>query len=327
MEKVKTLLRKLEKLKSFYSILGLAILWIIASVFIPEFRTVSNLITVLRQSCVLLMLSSGLTAVVITGNIDLSVGATAGFVGCICARLLKADFPVFSVVIIGMAIGALVGLFNGLLVGKAKLPSFIATYGCKWVLEGAATIVMMGSVIFDLPEGFKWFGVGHVGQIPVILIFALVVTAILYIVLEHTTFGRNIFFIGSNRDAAKYSAIPVTKTLLSAFVICGICAGFAGLIITARLNAAEASMGSAYGLLTTAAVIVGGTSMLGGEGGILGTLIGAILLTVITNIMNLIGVNSDAQSLVVGLVIIMMVAIDSISREKRKNRVDRAMMT
>lgn len=189
---IRLILKKVESSRSFYSLVGLLGLMLLAGVFIPEFRTISNFVTVLRQSCVLLMLSCGLTAVILTGNMDLSVGATAGLAGCVCAKLMKAGSPLSLVVL-------------------------------------------------------------------------------------------------------------------------------AGIIITARLNAAEASMGSAYGLQTTAAVIVGGTSIMGGEGGVAGTVIGAILLTVITNVMNLIGITSDAQSLVIGVVIIAMVAIDSLSRIRRKN--------
>ena len=163
------------------------------------------------------------------------------------------------------------------------------------------------------------FGVGYIGPIPVIIIFALLLVLVIWFLLERTVIGRYIIATGANSEAARYSAIPTNRVLLLAYALSGVCAGFAGIIITARLNAAEASMGSAYGLQTTAAVIVGGTSIMGGEGGVAGTVIGAILLTVITNVMNLIGITSDAQSLVIGVVIIAMVAIDSLSRIRRKN--------
>lgn len=316
---IRSILKKVESSRSFYSLVGLLGLMLLAGVFIPEFRTISNFVTVLRQSCVLLMLSCGLTAVILTGNMDLSVGATAGLAGCVCAKLMKAGSPLSLVVLAGIAIGLIVGIFNGFLVGSVKLPSFIATYGSKWVLEGLAIIIMAGSVIYDLPEGFTWFGVGYIGPIPVIIIFALLLVLVIWFLLERTVIGRYIIATGANSEAARYSAIPTNRVLLLAYALSGVCAGFAGIIITARLNAAEASMGSAYGLQTTAAVIVGGTSIMGGEGGVAGTVIGAILLTVITNVMNLIGITSDAQSLVIGVVIIAMVAIDSLSRIRRKN--------
>ncbi len=302
--------------KVFYSLIGLIILIIVSSIIAPNFRSVNNLITIFRQASVLLVLSSGLTAVLLTGGMDLSVGATAGFIGCVCAQLLKAGLPVPGVVAIGVLIGMVVGIINGLLAGI--LPSFIATYGTNWVMSGLAVIVMQGAVIYDLPAGFTQIGVGYTGPIPNLIIIAAVVVVIIYILLQRTTYGRQVYSYGSNPTAARYAAVPVKKIMVSAFMMCSMTAGLAGLLITARLNAADAAMGDSYGLQTVAAVVIGGTSMLGGEGGVIGTVIGSLILTVIVNVMNLLGISSFAQGLVVGIVIIVMVLFDTYTKRRQE---------
>jgi ribose transport system permease protein len=299
----------------FFSLMGLLILIAIASIIAPNFRTFNNFITIFRQASVLLVLSSGLTVVLLTGGMDLSVGATAGFVGCICAQCLKAGIPVPVCILIGLGVGAIVGCVNGLLAGI--LPSFIATYGTNWVMSGLAVLVMQGAIIYDLPQGFTNISVGYQGPIPNLVIIATGVVIVFYILLSKTTYGRRIYEYGSNPTAAVYAGIPAKTYMVSAFVLCSVCAGLAGMLMCARLNAADAAMGDSYGLQTVAAVVVGGTSMLGGEGGILGTVIGALILTIIINIMNLIGVSSYAQGFVIGIVIIGMVLFDTISEKKR----------
>lgn len=313
---VKQIFEEIKSSKVFYSMIGLLILVIIASIIAPNFRTIDNMITILRQASVLLVLSSGLTAVLLTGGMDLSVGATAGFIGCICAQLLKTGMPIPAVMAVGLGIGAVVGCVNGLLAGI--LPSFIATYATNWVMSGLAIIVMQGAVIYDLPTGFTQLGVGYTGAIPNLVIIAAIVVTILYVLLQRTTYGRQVYAYGSNAVAAKYAAIPVKKIMVSVFVMCSMCAGLAGMLITARLNAADAAMGDSYGLQTVAAVVIGGTSMLGGEGGVLGTVIGALILTVIVNVMNLMGISSFAQGFVVGFVIIAMVLFDTYTKRRQE---------
>jgi len=183
---------------------------------------------------------------------------------------------------------------------------------------------MNGAVIFGLPEGFTWFGTGYIGPIPVIIIIASIIVALAYILLQKTTFGRDVYSVGANPDAALYSAVPVKNTLYYAFILSSITAGLAGALMTARLNAADATMGDAYGLQTVAAVVVGGTSLLGGEGGVIGTVIGALLLTIIVNVMNLLGISSFAQSMVVGIVILTMVLFDSYTRTKQEKSITKA---
>jgi len=309
-------IQEIKKSKSFYSMLGLIVLIIISSMIAPNFRTMNNMITILRQASVLLILSSGLTAVLLTGGMDLSVGATAGFIGCICAQCIKGGMPIPFAFLVGIGIGVLVGLVNGTLAGI--LPSFIATYATNWVLSGLAIIVMNGAVIYNLPKNFTQIGVGYFGPIPNLVIIATIIVIVLYVLLQKTTYGRQVYAYGSNAEAARYSGMPVKKIMISSFIICSVCAGIAGMIITARLNAADAAMGDSYGLQTVAAVVIGGTSMLGGQGGVGGTVIGALILTIIVNIMNLKGVSSFAQPMIVGIVIIGMVLFDINTKRKQE---------
>jgi len=310
---MKKVIDKIRSTKSFYSFVCLIAMIILFSFLSPDFRTFDNAITILRQASTLLILSTGLTAVLVSGSMDLSVGATAAFIGCVCAQLLKMGVPTVAILPIGLALGVVIGSLNGFLISVVGLPSFIATYATNWVVKGLSIIVMSGAVIYGLPEGFTWFGVGYIGPIPVIIIIAAIVVTIAYVLLQKTTWGRDIYAYGSNPDAARYSAVNIKKTIFGSFIMCSMTAGIGGLLMTARLNAAEAAMGDAYGLQTVAAVVIGGTSMLGGEGGVAGTIIGAVLLTVIVNMMNLLGISSSAQPLVVGIVIITMVLIDTMS--------------
>lgn len=310
--------KKINRQRSFYSFIGLLIIVLVSAAGIKEFRTFSNLITLFRQASTLLILSAGLTAVILMGNIDLSVGGASGLIGCIVGQALKAGIPTPLAFPVAMAAGAIVGLLNGFLVATIELPSFIATFGMGWIVSGLSIIVMNGMVIFGLVEEFTWFGTGYIGPIPVITIIAILVVIAMFVLLQKTTFGKDIYAVGSNEEAAKFSGIPVKKTKYLAFMISGITAGIGGLLMTARLNAADSTMGDAYGLQTVAAVVIGGTSLLGGEGGILGTIIGSLLLTILLNVMNLLGVSSFGQQAIVGIVIITMVLFDSYVRRRQE---------
>ena len=311
---------KIKDVRALYSLIGLTLLVMIAIISTPEFATINNMITIFRQASLLLIMSAGLTAVLLTGGMDLSVGATAGLAGCICAQLIKLNVHIGFAFLIGILIGAVIGLINGLLSGL--LPSFVATYGTNWVISGLGIVVMQGAVIYDLPSEFTKLGIGYVGPVPNLVILAAITVLFLNVLLSKTTFGKQVYQYGSNPTAAFYAAVPTRKIVLSAFILCGITAAFAGMLMTARLNAADAAMGNAYGLQTLAAAVIGGTSQKGGEGGVWGTVIGALILTIVVNVMNLLGISSLAQGIVIGSVIIIMVLIDTTIRSgkyKTKN--------
>ncbi len=302
-----------------YVLAGIIALSIIATAIEPSFLSAANLINVLRQSSVLLLLCLGLTGVVLTGNIDLSVGSVAALTGCVCAKLMISGHPIPLSILCSLSIGILAGAFNGFLVGVLELPSFVSTYGVNMVASGLALIVMKGGIIYDLPPAFTVLGIGYLGRIPVPIILSMILFLFLFLLWNHTTFGRNVYMIGKNKAAAVYSGVDHLSILFRSFILSGLTASIGGIVMTARLNAADAGMCDAYGLQIVAAVVVGGTSLLGGEGGVAGTVLGAIILTIITNIMNMTGVASAWQNFVLGIIIILLVFVNRWSLD-RKNR-------
>lgn len=314
-QKVKSVISGITGVSFFYTLLAALALFIVASFLSPSFRTVDNILTILRQAGILILLSMGLTAVVITGNIDLSVASCAALSGCITASLIANGQPIVLGILAGLLVGAVTGLLNGILVGVLNLPSFIATYGTRMMLTGLAIIVMNGGVIYGLDEDFQKIATGYVGPISVILVITAVFVALLAFLFNKTTFGRQLYMYGSNANAAKYSGCNTLLILILAFVLSSVCASIGGIVLVARANAADSTIANAYVLTTVAAVVVGGTSMLGGEGGIFGTVIGAVVLCMITNIMNILLIDSNWQNLVIGLAILLMVWIDVSSRK------------
>lgn len=294
-------------------LIGILLLIIVSTLLEPSFLKMNNIMNILRQASILFCLSLGLTAVVLTGQIDLSVGSVAALTGCVCAKLMVSGHSVPVAILSSMVIGIIAGIMNGFLVAAFQLPSFVSTYGVQMVASGLALIVMKGGVIYDLPKGFTFFGIGYVGAVPFPILLAAGLCLIMYVVLEHTCYGRNIYMLGQNKMAALYSGANTFLLHISSFMVCGFFASLGGIIMTARLNAADAGMCEAYGLQIVAAVVVGGTSLLGGEGGVPGTALGAIILTMILNIMNMTGVQSAWQNLVLGVIMIVLVFVNRIS--------------
>lgn len=296
----------------------LLLLIVFFSITNRNFIAFSNLVNIVRQASFLFLLSLGLTGVVLTGNIDLSVGSVAALAGCVCAKMLTAGIsPVFAIGA-GLGIGLLSGLSCGILTGLLGIPSFVATYGVNMVVNGLAMIVMNGGIIYGLPAGFTSLGIGFAGEIPVPVILSFLFFAGFYFLYQKTTFGRKVYMIGLNKEAAAYSGISCFRILLTCYLLCGFMGAFGGIILTARLNAADAGMSETYGLQVVAAVVVGGTSLLGGEGGIPGTVLGALILTMIVNAMNINGLSSNGQNLVMGVVILLTAWLDVMSRKKNK---------
>lgn len=308
------------KNKYIHLLISLLLFCLISFLISPDFLQISNLITIVRQASILLVLSLGLTMVILTGNIDLSVAQTAAFAGCICAKIMTSGYSILFAVGISLLIGIAVGCVNGLLTGWIGLPSFVATYGMNMLISGLALMVMNGGIIYDLPQGFTWFGIGYIGPIPVLIVIAVFLSALFSFALRKTTIGRNISMVGFNKRASVYSGVNTLKTILFAYILCGITAAIGGLLMTARLNAADAGMGETYGLTIVAAVVVGGTPLSGGEGSVEGTIFGTILLTMITNLMNMRGIDSNWQNFVMGVIILLMVGYQSISFRTKNSR-------
>ncbi|NLG83479.1 MAG: ABC transporter permease [Firmicutes bacterium] len=290
-------------------------LCLILTLLSENFLTWNNIINVLRQSTMLVVIGLGLTAVVLTAGIDLSVGGVLALVGCLTAQLLRSGVPIPLAMLIGIGVGAILGYFNGILVGIIGLPPFVATYGTKWIAEGLALILMQGQIIFGLPKAFRWIGAGYIWIIPAPIIITAVLALIFHILLSKTTIGYDIYALGTNREAAFYSGINVRAVSLLVYTLSGITAAIAGLLMTARLDAAEVGMGEPFLMQGMASVVMGGTSLMGGVGSIGGTIIGALILTLVVNGLNLLGISSLVHNIVTGGVILLAVFGDSVLRK------------
>lgn len=288
----------------------LLVLTVALSLMSPNFLTWNNIINVLRQSTLLVIVGMGLTAVILTAGIDLSVGGVVALAGCMAGQFLKAGAPIPVAMLSGLAVGTAIGAFNGIMVGVVRLPPFVATYGSMWVAEGLALLLMQGQIIFGFPTRYRWIGTGYVGPIPVPIIITVVLALAFELFLLKTVSGRNIYLLGANRDAAYYSGIKVRRTTIFVYTVSGLTASIAGLLMTARLDAAELGMGDSFLIQGIAATVMGGTSLMGGEGRISGTVIGAIILTLVVNGLNLMGVPALWHQVVIGTVILSAVFID-----------------
>ena len=303
-----------------YRLLGLLLIGIALALSSDAFATPSNLLTVLRQASLIFLSASGLTLVIVGAGLDLSVGANLGLSACFAAAAIKSTGALSVGLVAGLACGTAVGLLNGLMVTKLRLPPFIATYGMLWMLYGINYWYMKGDTIYGFPQQFRALGSGDLLGIPVPVYLMLVGLLAGGIFTRYTTFGHEIYAIGANVEAARLSGIPVSSRLILLYTLSGAMAGLAGVIYLARLNSAEAGIGTPLLLPAIAAVLIGGTSLFGGSGGLMGTLIGAIVLTLVLNGMNLLGINSNWQPLVTGVIILLAALIDSVTRKHAEIR-------
>jgi ribose transport system permease protein len=288
----------------------LALLCLIMALLSPVFFTPTNLLNVLTVASVLIILAIGQTIVILTAGIDLSIGAVVSMCGVTIAILLKAGVPFPLVMLVALALGSLLGFLNGLMVAVVRLPAFVATYGMMWVASGFALVILNGIVLSAFAPDFRFIGNGNLFGIPMPVIVMIVFSTAAYILLRRTTFGRSLYAVGANPEAARMSGIKKGRTLLSAYLLSGFMAGLGAVVLVARVNASEPNMGDSYLLPTVAAVVIGGTSLFGGQGGIVGTLIGALIMTIVQNGMVLLGVASVWHPVVLGLLIIIAVLLD-----------------
>jgi len=293
----------------------LILLCIVLTVASPVFLTGTNTLNILRVASLLVILAIGETIVILTAGIDLSIGAVLTLSRVIAATMLKADMSLPLSLTSGLAVGAGLGLLNGLMVAVVKLPAFIATYGMMWVASGFAVVILKGHVIYGFKEQFRFLGVGSLMGIPVPIIIMVLLWIPAYLLLRRTTFGRSLYAVGANQEAARLSGVKKDQTLILAYTLSGFLAAAAGLVYVSRLNASEAGIGGNMLLPAIAAVVIGGTSLFGGEGGIVGTLIGALIMTIVQNGMNLLGIESVWQGVILGALIAVAVLLDQWARK------------
>lgn len=290
----------------------------ILSVASPYFLTVANLTNVVRQFSMTAIMAVGMTMVIITGGIDLSVGSIVALSGCVLAWLLVEGYPIPVAMVVGVLIGVGVGIVNGLLVVGIGLPPFIATLGTMGIARGLALVITKGYPIQPLPKEYLFWGQGYVGPIPVPVIVMAVVMFLGHLFLSRTATGRYIYCIGSNAVAARLSGIRVGRVLLLVYTLCGAMAALAAIILVSRLSSAQADNGTGWELDVIAATVIGGTSLAGGEGTIFGSLIGAALMGVIRNALVLLRVSVYWQTVVIGVVIVLAVSLDVLRQRRRQ---------
>jgi ribose/xylose/arabinose/galactoside ABC-type transport system permease subunit len=278
----------------------------------PYFLTVSNLLNVLEQTAINAVIAVGMTFVIVSGGIDLSVGSMVAFSGVLLASALQAPLPVPAAIAAGLLAGALCGLVNGLLVTLGRLPPFIATLGMMSVARGAALVFTAGRPVSGFAAGFRTLATGRVLGIPAPVLVAATVYLLAHLLLTRTRFGRYVYAIGGNEEATRLSGVPVRFHKTMVYVLSGMMSALAAILLTARLNSAQPIAGIMYELDAIAATVIGGTSLLGGSGSLGGTLVGALIMGVLRNGLNLLGMPSLTQQIVIGVVIIVAVLVDSV---------------
>lgn len=307
-----------KKLKSiigeFGIIIALLLEIILFSSLSPFFFTTDNLLNVTLQTSITAIIAAGMTFVILTAGIDLSVGAMVAFSGVIATSLLKINLP-FSLsfplaILVGVTVGALSGAFAGLFVTRFNITPFIVTLALMTIWRGSAYIYTDGRPIWGLPETFGILGSGRLFGIPVPTIVMVIVYVIAYVLLTRTKFGRYVYAVGGNKEAARLAGININKVILLVYVISGSLAAISGVILASRMNSGQPNAGLMYEMDVIAAVVVGGTSLFGGRGSIIGTFLGAMLIGILRNGLNLLNVGSYVQMVVLGIVILLAVLLD-----------------
>lgn len=299
----------LQKIGPF---IGLIAIVVIITILNPSFLSVNNLLNVFRQVSINALIAFGMTFVILTGGIDLSVGSILALTGAVTAGLMSGGMDPVLAMLVGLLLGALLGAINGVIIAKGKVAPFIATLATMTIYRGLTLVYTEGRPISGLGDSvaFQMLGKGYFLGIPVPVVTMIISFAILYFILKKTTFGRRVYAVGGNEEASILSGINADRIKIYVYSLVGLLAGLASLILTSRLNSAQPTAGEMFELDAIAAVVLGGTSLTGGRGWIVGTLIGALIIGVLNNGLNLIGVSSFFQQVVKGAVILFAVLLD-----------------
>ncbi|EJL6522371.1 ribose ABC transporter permease [Vibrio cholerae] len=297
------------------SLIALLFLVVVVSFLNPNFFTVDNLLNILRQTSVNAIIAVGMTLVILTAGIDLSVGSVLALCGAFAATLVAMEVPVLVAVPTALLAGAALGAISGIIIAKGKVQAFIATLVTMTLLRGVTMVYTDGRPIStgftDTADTFAWFGTGYALGIPVPVWLMVVVFAGAWYLLNHTRFGRYVYAVGGNEAATRLSGINVDRVKIGVYAICGLLAALAGIIVTSRLSSAQPTAGMGYELDAIAAVVLGGSSLMGGKGRIMGTLIGALIIGFLNNALNLLDVSSYYQMIAKAVVILLAVLVDN----------------
>lgn len=315
-EKIKAKVQKTEW-NNMGIIIALIVMVIFFSVSTTSFLTPNNLANIARQISIVGICAVGMTCVILTGGIDLSIGSLIGIVVVTCATFMSNGVNPFLVVIIGIAIGAAIGVLNATCITFLKIPPMITTLGMMISLRGATYLISGGMPIYGIPEGFKILGQGSIGLIPISMILMVLVFVFGYILLGKSVFGRRIYGIGGNEETTRLSGVNVKKEIYKIYIMVGVLGSLAALTLMSRVNSGQPSAGDGYEMDIITAVVLGGVSVSGGEGKLSKVIVGVIFMGVLANGMMMLNINEYWQRVVKGIVLIVAVAVDIRSREKK----------
>ncbi len=318
-------------LARFAPLIFLVVLMVVFAILEPRFMSSVNLFNVMRQVSITGLLAIGMTFVILTAGIDLSVGSLLAFAGLVAAAVAKGGMQDrFTVgdeaigygwqaaALAAIVVGLIGGYLQGLAITRLKVPPFVVTLGGMSAFRGAALLFAAGGPISGFQPDFAWWGQGKIGPVPVPVIIFLGCAVIAHIVLSKTRFGRRVYAVGGNPEAARLSGLNVNGIICSVYVIMGFFAGLGAFVLAARLNSAEAVAGTGYELTVIASVVIGGTSLFGGVGTIFGTVIGSVLIGVLLNGLVLMNVSSYIQQIIIGVIIVLAVAFDTFAKSRRR---------
>jgi ribose transport system permease protein len=302
--------------RQFGTVIGLVVLCATLWILTPHFLTLSNLLNVAEQTSINATVAVGMTFVILSAGIDLSVGSIVALSGVVLGMALQAGYPLVLALPAALVAGFACGVTNGTLISWGRLPPFIVTLGTMSIARGAALLATEGRPISGFDPSFRSLATGRIGFIPAPVIVMAVVYIIAHVLLTRTTFGRYVYAIGGNEEATRLSGVPVRFHKTMIYGVSGLTSAVAAVVLTARLNSAQPIAGIMYELDAIAATVIGGTSLMGGEGTLGGTLVGALIMGVLRNGLNLLGVSSFLQQIVIGGVIVVAVLLDTILKRK-----------
>jgi inositol transport system permease protein len=315
----------------FAPTLFLIVLMALFAVIQPRFLSSINLFNVMRQVSITGLLAVGMTFVILTAGIDLSIGSLLAFAGLVGAAVAKGGLQYrFTVgeagvgygwelaALAAIGVGLAGGFLQGLAITRLKVPPFVVTLGGMSAFRGAALLFAAGGPISGFEPSFSWWGQGKIGPVPIPVIIFLSFAALAHVTLRYTRYGRQVYAVGGNPEAARLSGLDVNRIVASVYVIMGFFAGLGSFVLAARLNSAEAVAGTGYELTVIASVVIGGTSLFGGSGTIFGTVVGTILIGVLLNGLVLMNVSSYIQQIVIGVIIVLAVAFDTFAKSRRR---------
>ena len=307
-------------LQKFSIYIVLVVMVLVCSILSPYFLKPNNLMNIARQLCVGILIAYGEMILIVSGFLDLSVGSVLALSGVMGVSVFKSTGSMILAILIALLVGILCNLFNALFVAQFQVPAFIATLGMQQIARGIALYYTGGANILQIGK-FVNIGQGMIGFMPIPVIIVIGITVVVWYMFNHTAYGRSLYAIGGNRNAAEASGIDAKKTIYISYIINGMLAGLAGVIFMARNNSGLPNGAVGYEMTGLTAAIVGGTSFSGGIGTVMGTVAGAFIIGVLENIMNLIGVNAYIQSIIEGAIIVVAVAFDIMSKSRKTGKV------